>query len=289
MSHKIINGDSAEELKNYPDNYFDSCVTDAPYGIEFLNKNWDNNTGAIEIWRQVYRTLKPGAYLLAFSAPRTYHRLASNLEELGFDIKDQLMWLYASGFPKSQDVGKMIQRSQGVEEYRTMDKSEISGSAVCQNHGGEGYSNSLNNPQQVVATSEEAKKWSGWKTALKPAHEPVVMARKPTKLSTPKNVEQWDTGAINVDGCRIPYEGQTDTPKSQPTKNIKHHGVFPQATGGGVDDVGRSDEDLGLWKPNDAGRYPTNVIGEVPDQQKYFYNPEPDQGHESIVMARKPT
>src|SRR6056300_1400098 len=96
-------GDSSKVLKKYPDNHFDSIVTDPPYGIEFLNKEWDSNTGAVETWQECLRVLKPGGYLLAFSAARTYHHLATNIEGVGFEIRDQLMWLYSSGFPKAQD------------------------------------------------------------------------------------------------------------------------------------------------------------------------------------------
>lgn len=227
----IITGDSAEELKNFPDNYFDSCVVDPPYGIEFLNKNWDNNTGAVEIWREVYRTLKPGAYLLAFSAPRTYHKLASNLEEIGFDIKDQLMWLYASGFPKAQDVGKNIAKN-----------------------------------------FEHNDDWSGWKTALKPAHEPIVMARKPTKLSTAKNIQEWGTGALNIDGCRIPYE-------IKPSAGHRTSS-FHNATGGGETNSGG--DGSGGWEANTRGRYPSNVIGEVEGYQKYFYCPKVSKNERHI-------
>ena len=113
MSYKIIQGDNIATLKTYPDYHFDSIVTDPPYGIAFLGKDWDNNTGAVETWEECLRVLKPGGHLLAFSAARTYHHLATNIEGVGFDIRDQLMWLYASGFPKAQDIGKAIERREG--------------------------------------------------------------------------------------------------------------------------------------------------------------------------------
>ena len=108
--YTVIQGDSAQELKNIPDNSIDAVVTDPPYGIEFLGKAWDSNTGAVAIWQQCHRILKPGGYLLAFSAARTYHHLATNIETVGFEIRDQLMWIYSSGFPKAQDIGKAIQK-----------------------------------------------------------------------------------------------------------------------------------------------------------------------------------
>lgn len=106
----LHNGNSAEVLKQYPDNHFDSVVCDPPYGIDFLGKDWDNNTGAIEVWQECYRVLKPGGHLLAFSSARTYHRLATNIEDIGFEIRDQLMWLYSSGFPKAQSIGRNLQK-----------------------------------------------------------------------------------------------------------------------------------------------------------------------------------
>lgn len=103
-------GDNLVTLKTYPDNYFDSIVTDPPYGIEFLGKDWDSHTGTLELWKECLRVLKPGGYILAFSAARTYHQLASNIELAGFEIRDQLFWNYASGFPKAQDIGKALQK-----------------------------------------------------------------------------------------------------------------------------------------------------------------------------------
>jgi len=197
MSYNIINGDNIAVLKTYPDNYFDSIISDPPYGIEFLAKDWDKNTGAIETWEECLRVLKPGGYILAFSAPKTYHHLATNIESVGFEIRDQIMWLNGSGFPKAQDVGKAIQKRPG-------------------------------------ATSPDAKQWAGWKTALKPAHEPIVMARKPFKGSCIDNVLEHGVGAVNIDESRIPYE-EDNRPE---------------------------------------GRFPSNIIGEVEGYQKFFYCPK---------------
>ena len=148
--YQIHQGNNVDTLRQYEDGHFDAIVTDPPYGIEFLGKDWDSNTGAVETWQQCFRVLKPGGHLLAFSAARTYHHLASNIESTGFEIRDQLMWLYASGFPKAQKI---------------------------KNH-------------------------EGWKTALKPAHEPIVMARKPFQGSTYANMDTHGVGALNIDVSR---------------------------------------------------------------------------------------
>ncbi len=242
MSYKIIQGDNIDTLKQYPDNHFDSIVTDPPYGIAFLGKDWDNNTGAVETWEECLRVLKPGGYLLAFSAARTYHHLATNIEGVGFDIRDQLMWLYSSGFPKAQDVGKAIQRRQGVEETKPQD-----GVNAFKKDGGMSFGHDGkfgDKKAEVIPTSPEAKQWHGWNAALKPGHEPIVMARKPFKGSTIDNVLEHGTGALNIDACRIPH----------PIKD----------------------------------RFPSNVIGEVKDYQKYFYCPKVSRAERHCGFEQPP-
>ena len=245
MRSEVITGNNIDTLKKYPDNYFDSVITDPPYGIEFLAKDWDSNTGAIETWEQVFRVLKPGGYLLAFSAARTYHHLATNIESVGFEIRDQIMWIYSSGFPKAQDVGKNIHKRQNKEKSYTISEDDIpkltliqadrylhpdgyevrklpntKGSGAADQYGGGKWASTY---ERVVTVNN---KWAGWKTALKPAHEPIVMARKPFKGSTVDNVIKHGVGAMNIDATRI------------------------------------SDQD----------RYPSNIMGEISDEyQKYFY------------------
>jgi len=269
MKNKVIQGNNIDILKQYPDNYFDSIVTDPPYGIDFLQKDWDSNTGAVETWEQCFRVLKPGGHMLAFSAARTYHNLATNIESVGFDIRDQLMWLYASGFPKAQDVGKAIQKRQGVV------KTEVK-KGMNNYDNEEGKSNSMNGSYKTeynstIPTSPEAQQWAGWKTALKPAHEPIVMARKPFKGSCVDNVLTHGVGALNIDATRI--DNLTDVEKNW-TPQRQHV---------------KSTIDLGGAKPgdtqsmyNDAGRYPSNVIGEVEGYQQYFYCPKVNRAERHI-------
>lgn len=229
----IINGDSAKALKKFEDNSIDAVITDPPYGIEFLGKEWDSNTGAIDIWQECLRVLKPGGFLLAFSAARTYHHLATNIEQVGFEIKDQLIWIYSSGMPKGQDIGKA--------------------------------SNS---------------KWQGWRTALKPAQEPIVMARKTFKDSTLANMERWGVGALNIDENRIPYEDEKDY--NVYVNNIK--GPLERSTAKAGDKIGMFSGQTGFkaqkgkvgedFIPNQQGRYPSNVLGEITNYQRYFYCPK---------------
>ena len=152
---KLLLGDCLDKLKELDDNSVDSIVTDPPYGLSFMGKKWDYDVPSQAIWEECMRVLKPGGHLLSFAGSRTYHRMAVRIEDAGFEIRDQIMWVYGSGFPKSHNIGHKI------DEYK------------------------------------------GWGTALKPAHEPIVMARKPLIGTVADNVLEWGTGGINIDGCRI--------------------------------------------------------------------------------------
>ena len=270
MNYKVIQGDNIDTLKQYPDNYFDSIVTDPPYGIEFLAKQWDKNTGAVETWAECLRVLKPGGYLLAFSAARTYHNLATNVEGVGFEIRDQLMWLYASGFPKAQDMGKAIQKRQGVKE--TIEKEMIMQGGFDNWVDTQEDKNAKRNNQTInetVCTSPEAQQWAGWKTALKPAHEPIVMARKPYKGSCIDNVLTHGTGALNIDATRVDTEDkiQSHNNSNNGSPTFTNSAYTPAET-----ELTHSKQ----------GRYPSNVLGEVTDYQKFFYCPKVNRAERHI-------
>jgi site-specific DNA-methyltransferase (adenine-specific) len=269
----IVQGDNRETLKTLDDSSIDAIVTDPPYGIDFLGKSWDANTGALETYQECLRVLKPGGYLLAFSAARTYHHLAVTLERAGFEIRDQIMWLYASGFPKAQDLGKAIQKRQGVEETKT--HKTLNGYAKEQTaHGAqrvgdvtkEDYENTI---KETVCTSPEAQQWSGWKTALKPAHEPICMARKPFKGSTIDNVLEHGVGALNIDATRI----TTDDKMISSMKSESVYENFSPENRQNKDGMrdGKGNEQ---WQQHDQGRFPSNVLGEVEGYQKFFYCPK---------------
>ena len=288
MKSKVIQGNNIDILKGYPDNHFDSIVTDPPYGIEFLHKEWDNNTGAVETWAECFRVLKPGGYLLAFSAARTYHNLATNIEGVGFDIRDQLMWLYASGFPKAQDVGKAIQKRQGVEKTKPAkpglnayanDKPLMERMSFA-NLKAEDYP-----PKnaETICTSPEAQQWSGWKTALKPAHEPIVMARKPFKGSCVDNVLEHGVGALNIDASRVLFEDETAQAKylahrvEMSTRALNANNPKTQWAGAWDETVETNNltkEQAQEQYKDIQGKFPSNVLGEVEDYQKFFYCPK---------------
>ena len=210
--NKIYNDDCLEGMKTLSDNSVDSVVTDPPYELGFMGKSWDSTGIAynVEMWKEVLRVLKPGGHLLAFGGTRTYHRMACAIEDAGFEIRDQMQWIYGSGFPKSMDISKAIDKSKGATR-------EVIGITVTRDlsrHNGEikgdmlvGCSRgSAEIPITSPATSE-AKQWDGWGTALKPSNEPIVVARKPLSEKTiAANVLRWGTGGLNIDGCRIGNE-----------------------------------------------------------------------------------
>lgn len=204
----LRNGDCIEQMRQLPANSVDSIVTDPPYELGFMGKSWDS-TGiaySVKMWDEALRVLKPGGHLLAFSGSRTYHRMACAIEDAGFEIRDQIMWVYGSGFPKSLDVSKAIDKQAGVERERVATNEGIaSGSA---NFGG-GSSTQLRNgtKQGAQAITDKAKQWAGWGTALKPAHEPIVLARKPLIGTVAANVIIHGTGALNIDGSRVGSDG----------------------------------------------------------------------------------
>ena len=241
---ELKHGDCIELMRELPDNSIDSIVTDPPYGLEFMGKEWDapwKATGAVikdpvkqggfqdgyggnaysrsrieygcggeasigfqawftEVATEALRVLKPGGHLLAFGGTRTYHRLAVAIEDAGFEIRDSLIWLYGSGFPKSHDVSKAIDKAAGATRQRIAYEGGIASGQANWGGGGHRY---VGTKVGNTAITNAAQQWSGWGTALKPAHEPIVVARKPPIGTVAENVLEWGVGAMNIDGCRI--------------------------------------------------------------------------------------
>ena len=212
----VYHGSNLDVLPTLPDNSVDAIVTDPPYELGFMGKSWDSSGIAysVELWQECLRVLKPGGHLLAFGGSRTWHRIAVAIEDAGFDVRDSIAWLYGSGFPKSLDVSKAIDKAAGAEREvigqqtyygaAAQDWSEKSGKLYAANTSSVGIP-----PKEVDITApatEEAKKWQGWGTALKPAFEPVVVARKPLVGTVAANVLQWGVGGLNIDGSRIGTE-----------------------------------------------------------------------------------
>ena len=220
--YKLLLGDCREAMKTLSDNSVDAIVTDPPYELGFMGKAWDASGIAYDkaVWTEALRVLKPGGHLLAFSGSRTYHRMVCAIEDSGFEIRDQMMWIYGSGFPKSLNVAKAIDATIrcGGSNTRKLKQTE-------QETGGESYqmkgrNNGILGEDKVwdrkkwEPTTDEAKQYEGWGTALKPAHEPIVVARKPLDGTVAENFLKWGVGGVNIDGCRIAYESAEDKDKA---------------------------------------------------------------------------
>ena len=209
---KLILGDSVDKLKELDDNSIDSIVTDPPYGLSFMGKKWDYDVPSQEIFEECLRVLKPGGHLLSFAGSRTYHRMAVRVEDAGFEIRDQIMWIYGSGFPKSHNIGKSVDKLLGNKREVVGTYSEPDGSKPRNAKRGFASKSEIYHNDEKYAmdgdknriTTKGNSEWEGWGTALKPAHEPIVMARKPLSEKTVvNNVLEWGTGGINIDDSRI--------------------------------------------------------------------------------------
>ena len=276
-NYKIINGDSLKVLDTLEENSIDAIITDPPYGLTsitkrfgkegsapnqygkdgsfarltkgFMGKEWDGSgiEYNVDLWSKALRVLKPGGYLLAFGGTRTYHRIACAIEDAGFEIRDCIMWIYGSGFPKSTNIGLMIDKKNGVE---SIDTGVVSPNARpnCDKSNTLYESGTVGKDFTIKKANNE---WDGWGTSLKPAYEPIIVARKPFKGSLVDNVLEWGVGALNIDECRISLnEGETKC------------GGFGNAKSGYQKEIGNSgDEDYKCeWVKDTTGRFPANLI-----------------------------
>lgn len=232
---KIINGDNINILKSYPDNYFDSIVTDCPYGLGkepnaeelmkdwiekgyheiqgsgFMGKEWDAFVPQPIFWKEVFRVLKHGGHVLAFYGTRTYDWGVMAMRFAGFEVRDCIQWLYGSGFPKSHNISKAIDKMYGAERTQIIGKRERNVKPFDDENGWN-ENNTKGDYEYKAPATDQAKQWDGWGSALKPANEPIVLARKPLEkgLSIAENVLKWGVGAINIDGCRVEFKNESD-------------------------------------------------------------------------------
>jgi DNA modification methylase len=200
-NHHVLTGNSLEVLKDFPDNSIDSVVTDPPYGLKFMGKKWDYDVPSVELWKEVLRVLKPGGHLLSFGGTRTYHRMVINIEDAGFEIRDQIQWLYGSGFPKSHNI--------------------------------------------------KEGEFKGYGTALKPANEPICLARKPLEGTVVQNLAAYGVGGLNIDASRIGSEVRQNAQKSMDIDNQGFGGIARGA-------VGVKQKTSGYKEV--TGRWPANLI-----------------------------
>ena len=245
----------------------DSCVTDPPYGLSFMGKAWDYDVPDVEIWTEIFKTLKTGAHLLSFFGSRTYHRGAIPIEDAGFEIRDQLMWLYGSGFPKSHNIGKAVDKLKGNEREVVESNNRIASSLGNKINMDGGLA------QKDYKYTKGKSKYEGWGTALKPAHEPIVMARKPFKGSVANNVLEHGTGGINIDECRVETNPNIDDMLKKVERKQRVSETWEKGSG-------FKNEDNSLTGVRTEGRFPANVMhdgsqvveGIFPEtNSRYFY------------------
>jgi DNA modification methylase len=266
LSYEVMQGDCREVMAGMEECSVDSIVTDPPYGLSFMGKGWDKGVPGVEFWVEALRVAKPGAHLLAFGGTRMVHRLAVAIEDAGWEIRDRIHWVYGSGFPKSHNVSKAIDKAAGAER-------EVVG-VSCRHGGGVvGAGSSYELPPEkhniTAPATPEAQQWDGWGTALKPAVEPIIMARKPFKGTVAANVLEWGTGAINVDGCRVEGDDHAKAWDKPVSTNI--------SAGAYVRPESRHTVDLSAYRP--TGRFPANLIHDGSDEatagmgdaSRYFY------------------
>jgi len=254
---EIHHGDNREVLKTFEDNSIHSIVTDPPYELGFMGKSWDASGIAFntEVWQECLRVLKPGGHLLAFSGSRTYHRMAVAIEDAGFEIRDQIMWIYGSGFPKSLDIGKAIQKASGVQPIGFKENEN----AAFYGTGSGGQYNPTPRQLFMPPLEGEAKEWQGWGTALKPAHEPVVVARKPLIGTVAANVLTYGTGGLNIDASRVEGDKGTGNWKGVTTPDQSDN-IYA----GGWDGSVQGAEPI--TDNGKIGRWPANVIHDGSDE-----------------------
>lgn len=245
---KILLGDCRELLKELLTDSVDSVVTDPPYELGFMGKSWDSTGIAFQpkLWAEVLRVLKPGGHLLSFGGSRTYHRMAVAIEDAGFEIRDQIMWIYGSGFPKSHNISKGIDKASDVpvKVGKAFKVAGEYGNRDLRDPEAQGLSR---DEMRHTATTAEAKQWDGWGTALKPAHEPIVLARKPLIGTVANNVLAHGTGGLNIDASRVVI-----APGDEPSAGHRTATFGNQDTQSGGNGSGG-------WTAS-SGRWPANVI-----------------------------
>ena len=208
MNVKIIRGDSIDVMASMTPESVATIITDPPYGIKYMGKDWDAGVPGVAYWRKALMVCKPGAFLLAFGGTRTFHRLTCAIEDAGWEIRDCVLWLYGSGFPKSLDVSKAIDKAARMERA-VVGSGKPRGSS--DKYAQDDYSKAMaGKPFDITApATDEAKLWQGYGTALKPAWEPIIVARKRLDGTVADNVLKHGTGALNIDGGRIPTNDNT--------------------------------------------------------------------------------
>ena len=250
--YKLYQGNMLEMLDDIEENSIDSVVTDPPYELNFMNKGWDNAGVSFQsdTWKKCFEVLKPGGYLLAFGGSRTFHRIACAIEDAGFEIRDTIMWLYGSGFPKSMNIGLAIDKKNGLDN-RT--GNIVKGQGVKDNNKNLMKINCNEEYEERIAQN----KWQGWGTCLKPSFEPIIVARKPFKGSLVDNIEKYGVGGINIDECRV----GTEKVGGGTMPDFRYVGKEQQKLGNGNKlNFGQVSDAPRIECEEHEGRFPANTI-----------------------------
>lgn len=258
--HEVETGECLSVLKGLETDSIDTVLTDPPYALSFMGKGWDKVLPPEEVWRECLRVAKPGAMLLAFGGTRTHHRLMCSIEDAGWEIRDCLMWLYGSGFPKGQDISKAIDRSAGAKRDRVPATGGLNNNLNLNDDGWKGVGSDSPTQESDTPATEAAQLWDGWNTALKPAWEPIVLAMKPIDGTFAANALKHGVAGLNVDGCRIGTTGGT-------RKAGAPSYVPSNALSGGED----GSLNGGIQQAIGKGRWPANVIHDGCADERFFY------------------
>lgn len=281
MREGLHEGDCLEVLRKMAEASVDAIVTDPPYGLRFMGKRWDYDVPSVEIWAECLRVLKPGGHLLAFAGTRTQHRMAVRIEDAGFEIRDMIAWVYGSGFPKSLNVSKAIDKAAGAEREVVGTKLGRPGYSLSDHGRTRTVYGDMHDPAAECAitahATTEAQRWDGWGTALKPSLEPITVARKPLEGTVAENVLRWGTGGLNVDGCRVEMGSEYDPKKMQRQK--KSEGSIVGAFGA-ASLIGK---EIPTYKP--GGRWPANLIHDGSDEAVRLFPASKSTGGRTVKRS----
>ena len=284
MKNVIIHGDCLEVLRKMDDYSVDSVVTDPPYGLSkepnisevlakwlagepydhghggFMGKAWDSFVPHPDVWKEIYRVLKPGGHALVFAGTRTQDLMTVALRLGGFEIRDVIEWLYFSGFPKSMDVSKAFDKRAGAERIVVAEGSTVKRMipGATQDKTGSWIKDDGRTFTQTdtLPATDLAKRWEGWGTALKPAHEPIIVARKPLAGTVAETVEKYGTGAINIDDCRVAITDESEREKYRKEWDRTQSAAME----GGTNAFGKGLRPIDLSDRKPVGRFPANCI-----------------------------
>lgn len=267
-------GDCLEVVSTFEENSIDAIVTDPPYGLSFMGKNWDHGVPGQHFWEEFLRVAKPGAFLLAFGGTRTFHRLAVAIEDAGWELRDTLMWTYGTGFPKSMDVSKAIDKELGAERTKVVG-TKLGRPGMAKDGSNQSFDSSINtyggggtlNTAILAPATPEAQQWEGFGTALKPAWEPIILARKKPEGTVAKNAMKYGVGGLNIDGCRVGNEKRSYRLVGTSDGGVTGKGPAGTLDGRDPEKIAKRFEVVKKLPPKEVeGRWPANLIHDGSDE-----------------------